>query len=245
MIINPSTKKITLEPYEEQFIKDNFHRMTNSEIAEALDLKVSKLRGFAYNMGLKRMELQYWTDEQVSFLKENYKQMGDTELTEIFEVKWYKEKGWKKGQIEKKRRYLNLKRTLAQREKIKKRNTLMGRFKGGANKRWEVTGVTPEGEKRIWYNHDNRPFVVIRLKSGFVHYNPWLWEQYYGKPPKGYVVRNFSDNLLDVSISDLKLVTRAQNAALNSRNRLPPELQQTKKLINKLSRAIKNQEKNE
>lgn len=244
MIINPSTFKITLEAHEEQFLKDNYLKMTNKQLADHLGLKRTTCNSKMMKLGLKRMELQRWTLEQTDFLKKNYKLFGDTELAEIFEVKWHKPKGWSKQHIEKKRRYLKLKRTTAQRKKIKRRNTLMGRFSECANKRWKTTGVTQKGEKRIWYNQDNSPFVVIKEKNGFVHYNPWLWEQHFGKPPKGYIVRNFSNKLLDVSIKDLKLITRAQNASLNSKNRLTPELKKTKKLINKLSIAIKNQEKN-
>lgn len=244
MIINPSTKKITLEPHEEQFLKDNFYKMTNRELANALGLKLTKLRTFAYAMGLKRMELQYWTVEQITFLKDNYKHIGDTELAEIFDVKWYKEKGWTKKHIEKKRRYLKLQRTTAQRTAIRERNILMGRFKDCAKKRWEKSRITPNGEKRIWYTSNNTPFVVIKTTTGFVHYNPWLWEQYYGKPPKGYVVRNFSNKLIDVSITDLKLITRAESAGINRTLNLTPELKEIKQLTRKLNKAILKLESN-
>lgn len=233
--------KIILEPHEEQFIKDNFYKMTNQQLANHLGLKLTKLRQFAYTMGLKRMQLEYWTDQQIQFLKDHYKEFGDTELAEIFEVKWHKQKGWSKKHIEKKRRYLKLKRTIPQREAIHERNKLMGRLAIANKKRWQTSPPTPEGEKRIWYYKDNTPFVVIKTKKGFVHYNRWLWNFHYGKVPNGYVVRNFSDKLLDVTITDLKLITRKQHAYLNSINRLSSGTKKTKQLINKLSRAIQKQ----
>lgn len=238
-------KRIILEPHEEHFIKDNFHSMTNQQLADHLGLKLTKLRGFAYRMGLKRINLEYWTDQQTQFLKDHYTEFGDTELAEIFEVKWHKDKGWTKKHIEKKRRYLKLKRTKKQREAIQERNRLTGRLAVANKKRWLAIPPALEGEKRIWYRKDNTPFVVIKTKTGFVHYNPWLWQQYYGKIPKGYVVRNFSDKLLDVSIKDLKLITRAHHSYLNTTNRLPEATKKTKQLINKLSRAIQKQQQNE
>ena len=238
-------KRIILEPHEEQFIRDNFHSMTNQQLADLLGLKLTKLRGFAYRMGLKRINLEYWTEEQIQFLKDNYKEIGDTELAEIFDVKWFKQKGWTKKHIEKKRRYLKLKRNRTQIRKIKERNIMMGRFKDCAKNMWETIGVAPEGEKRIWYRNDNTPFVVIKNNKGFVHYNPYLWKLHYGKIPKGYVVRNFSNKLLDVTINDLKLITREHNAFLNTTCRLTEETKKTKQLINQLSRAIQKQENNE
>lgn len=235
--------KITLEPHEEAFIKTHFHKRTNQELADVLGLKLTRFRQLAYAMGLKRMELQYWTEEQVVFLKENYKELGDTELAEIFEVKWHKEKGWTKKHIEKKRRYLKLKRTKAQLKRIHKRNVLMGRFKICPIKAWETMGQAAISEKRVWHHKDKSPFVVIKTKSGFMHYNPWLWEQHYGKPPKGMVVRNFSNKLLDVTITDLKLITREENARLNSVNRLPEHLKESRKLIRELNKVINKIEK--
>ena len=241
-MIRGKYNKIVLEPHEEEFIKDNFFSMTNQELANALGLKLTKLRGFAYALGLKRMELEYWTETQVDFLKLNYKEIGDTELAEIFEIKWKKNKGWTKKHIEKKRRYLNLKRTTLEKKKIKHRNTQMGRFSECAKKKWETTGQAPIGEKRIWYHPDNTPFVVIKTKKGFVHYNPWLWKKHKGKIPDGFIVRNFSNKLLEVQITDLKLITREENAYLNTSNRLTPASREIKKLSNKLLRAIKTNE---
>lgn len=238
-------KRIILEPHEEQFIRDNFHSMTNQQLADHLGLKLTKLRGFAYRMGLKRINLEYWTEEQIQFLKDNYKEIGDTELAEIFDVKWFKQKGWTKKHIEKKRRYLKLKRTKIQKEAIHKRNKLMGKLAVANKKRWITSPPADVGEKRIWYRKDNTPFVVIKTNKGFVHYNPYLWKLHYGKIPKGYVVRNFSNKLLDVTINDLKLITREHHAFLNTTCRLPEETKKTKQLINQLSRAIQKQENDE
>lgn len=228
--------KIVLEPHEKQFIKDNFYKMTNSELANALGLRLTKLREFAYAMGLKRMELEYWTEQQVDFLRKNYKEIGDTELAEIFEVKWFKAKGWTKKHIEKKRRYLKLKRTKAQQKKIQERNTLMGRFKICNEKMWLKRGVAEIGEKRIWFKKDDSPLVVIKQKEGFVHYNRWLWEQHNGPIPPGMNARNISNDPINFGIEDLILISDSENAKLNTLNRMPPEMKESVKLLRKIQK---------
>lgn len=236
MIIT-NRNKIILEPHEKQFIKNNFYKMTNKELADALGLKLTKLREFAYNMGLKRMDLQYWTPEQIQFLKDNYKTIGDTELAEIFEIKWYKSKGWTKKHIEKKRRYLNLKRTKSEIKAIKQRNIKMGRFSECAKKRWETIGEAEIGEKRVWFTSANMPMVYIKTKKGFVPYNRWLWERKKGKIPKGcnVCIKEGADRV-NFSINDLELLTNAQLSVRNTKNRLTPELSQAVKTIRQINR---------
>ena len=133
---NPANKIIFTET-QHQFLRDNFKTFTNKQLANALGLNLTRTRTELYSLGLKRMELQYWTDEQVKFLKENYTLFGDTELAEIFEVKWYKNKGWTKKHIEKKRRYLKLKRTSDEIANIRKRNALQNRY-NTSEKAWET-----------------------------------------------------------------------------------------------------------
>ena len=94
-----------------KFLKENYNTMTNQQIADSLGLKITAVRHKCYELGLYKMTLEYWTDEQVDFLLKNYKEKGDTELSEIFNEKWHKDKGWTKKHIEKQRRYLKLKRT--------------------------------------------------------------------------------------------------------------------------------------
>jgi hypothetical protein len=111
-----------------KFLKKNFYKLTNRKLADALGLKLTSVRTKCYELGLKRMELEYWTKEQVRFLRQNYKKIGDLELAEIFNQKWHKDKGWSKKHIEKKRRYLGLKRTEEEKNLIPIRTVRAGRF---------------------------------------------------------------------------------------------------------------------
>lgn len=222
---------------QEQFVRDNYLRLTNQQLADEFGMKLTTLRTRVIEMGLKRMNMEYWTDEQVQFLKDNYREYGDTELAEMFEVKWRKDKGWHKRHINKKRGYLGLQRTTEERKAISKRNTAQGRFSTSHWKRWD--GKTcPVGECRVWKQGD-RSFVVIKLKGGFVPYAHWLYEQIYGKIPKGHVVTTKDDNQLNISLSNLKLTTRAEMAAKNSKfGHLPGYLKDTIKVLNKLNKKI-------
>jgi hypothetical protein len=112
----------------EQFILDNFCQKTNKQIAQELNIPLHQVRLKAYSLGLYRISLDYWTDEQITFLKENFETIGDTELSQIFQEKFPKNKVWTKKHIDKKRKYLNLHRTPEQILLINKRNIDAGLY---------------------------------------------------------------------------------------------------------------------
>lgn len=218
-------------------MRENYETMTNRELAKAIGQNLTTTRTRLYELGLKRMELEYWTGEQVQFLRDNYREYGDTELAEIFELKWNKDKGWDKKHIEKKRCYLGLKRTKAEKNKINKRNWAQGRFADIHEKMWKERGVTPIGERKVW-RMNNRPTVVIKLKDGFVHYAHWLWQQVHGPVPEGSVVRLKDGNPMNVTLDNMQCITRAEHAQRNKLADLPDDIidvvilnRQLKKLI--------------
>lgn len=233
--------KYEFSEQEIAFIMEHFHKMTNRELATALDVTMTVVRNKCYEMGLKRMELEYWTEEQVKYLKTHYKKIGDVEIAEVFNVLYYKKKGWSKKHIEKKRRYLGLKRTPEQIQKINDRNKKQGRFSINHWKRW-AGRVTPVGEIRTWKYKNGRPFMVIKLKDGFVHYAPWLWEQLHGPVPEGYIVRLKDNNPENVTPENLEIITTAENARRNTQNNpwysYPLEFKQLIVLNNKLKKTL-------
>lgn len=196
------------------FLRNNYLDKTNTEIANALGLKLTSTRTKLYALGLKRMDLEYWTDEQVLFLNENYRNIGDVELAEIFNQLYYKAKGWSNKHIEKKRRYLNLKRTEIEKITIKERNRQAGRFSINHWKRW-AENIAPVGEIRIWTNESGRPYKVIKTEHGFVHYPQWLYILHFGVVPDGMIVRLIDDDPLNVIPENLEIISRAENALRN------------------------------
>lgn len=221
------------------FLKDNFDKLTNRELADALGCGLTATRTKLYQLGMKRMELQYWTEEQVDFLLANYKKKGDTELAIIFNKKWHKEKGWTKKHIEKKRMYLKLKRTELEKKLIKKRNTEMGMFAECAKKRWETIGVAPEGEIRIWKNsYKTNEVAVIKTKKGWVHYNRWLYESNFIKLKSDELVVTKSGKTIAEGPYDLEIINRQEHARRNSLKRYPEELRESVGLIRELQKEI-------
>ena len=108
------------------YIKHNFNTYTNHQLAIKLGITLTVLRNMTRELGLKHIELQYWTLEQINYLKENYKTKGDTEIANYFQNKFIKNKKWSKKHIAKKRRYLKLKRTQEEIKNIIQNNCLPG-----------------------------------------------------------------------------------------------------------------------
>ncbi len=108
------------------FLKENFNSMTNKQLAKKLKLKLTSVRMKCYSLGLRRIEMEYWTKEQVMVLKRKYKIMGDVEIALLFQRHYPKNKKWTKTHIAKKRKYLSLNRTHKQVQAIMHKNASPG-----------------------------------------------------------------------------------------------------------------------
>jgi hypothetical protein len=108
------------------FLKENYQVKTNPELAKGLGLRLTVTRNKLRELGLKRIEMEYWNDEMISFLKNSYKTIGDVEIAELFEKHWPKNKKWTKNHISKKRRYLKLDRTAEEIFAIASKNSSPG-----------------------------------------------------------------------------------------------------------------------
>lgn len=203
---------------EIEFLKNNFENLTNKQLASKLKLTLTMVRTKCYELGMKRMELEYWTEEQVAYLKANYKQIGDVEMAEIFQEKWPKKKGWTLKHIEKKRLYLKLQRTKEEVAAVKARNIKKGRFAICVKKRWLKTGTMAIGTVRYWKKTDSEgDFPVIKTETGYKHWNRWKWEQVYGKIPKGMNVVFKDRNNKNLTIENLMLLSNEELAIHNYR----------------------------
>lgn len=238
--------KIFLTSDQEQFVRDNFYSMTNQQIADTLGMKITALRIKMYAMGLKRMELEYWTEEQIDFLVKNYHWLGDKEIAEIFDEKYHKEKGWTRKHIEKKRRYMKLKRTEEMKRSIKAREVAKGTYSIANRRMWQTRGTNPVGTIVVW-KHGLSHITQIKSESGkYIHYNRALWIEHHGNIPEGKCVVRKDINL-DWTIDNMELISKAENARRNKAQNqaLPTELKQIVKINNKLTKKIKQHEKNQ
>ena len=208
-----------------------------------LGVKITSFRVKAYELGLKKVEMEYWTPEMITYLKRNYKKIGDVEIAERFTKLYPKNKKWTKQHIEKKRRYLKLKRTDEQQAAIKLRNTKQGRFPGY----WEYHKdlIIPDGTIKVYQNANGRIWKAIKTKKGFIPYAPWLYRKEKGRIKKGHVIRIKDGNPLNIVIDNLEMISREQNQLLNIEiiKSHPPELKELIKLTNQLNKTIKKHER--
>lgn len=192
-----------------EFLKNNFSTLTNRQLSEHLGLKITVTRHKLYQLGFKRMELEYWTPEMVDFLKANYYKMGDTEIAEVFNQKYPKKKGWSKKHIDKKRSQLGIKRNFLQIERIKSQN--LDRYRLAQKKSLQNKAFAPEGDIRVW-----RKCKVIKLNGRFVPLAPVVYKQHFGSVPIGHVVTFKDGNHHNCSPDNLTTISRSQLAAQNA-----------------------------
>lgn len=207
---------IVLTEYQKNFLCENFFKLTNPQLAEAIGLNLTTTRKHCYRLGLKRMNLEYWCEASVRFLRLYYKQVGDTELAEIFEKHWPKKKGWTKKHIEKKRRYLFLKRTKEEIELIKQRNIRLGRFALCPVNAWKTRGMAKEGDVRVW-NRDGVKVAFVKIENVFIPRNRWLWESEKGKLDRNDIIRALPGAPVMAELHHLEKISMPENAIRNKK----------------------------
>jgi|GEM_PF-808297 len=213
-----SLSKIEYLADHEAFIRENFNTYTNKELAKLLGFSLHYIRVKCHGMGLYRMELEYWTDEQVQFLKDNYQTIGDKELAEIFNSKWQKKKSWTFKHIEKKRLYLKLKRTKEQIAAIHDRNVENGRFANCPVNRWLIQGTFQEGDVRMWRTSSGRYVPYIKINNRFVHWARYTWEKEHGPvgPGINIIFKNDDPYSYPQGIEVLEALTNEELSRRNS-----------------------------
>lgn len=198
-----------------QFIQDNFGSMDARPMAQALGVKTQTLRTKYYSMGLKRIEMEYWTDEQVTYLKDTYQLIGDKEMSRIYQERWPKTKQWTIKHIEKKRNYLGLHRSKQELQTIQQRNVDNGCFLLCPVKRWEKTGVAQEGEIRYCRTHSGRMVPRIKMNGKWVFWARYIWEKLHGPIPKQHNVIFKDRDPYNLNIENLMMVSDADLSARN------------------------------
>jgi hypothetical protein len=209
-------KKVIFSDDDNKFIKENFMTMTNPDIAKTLGVTLTVLRSHAYKMGLKKIEMEYWTKDQVDYLQNNYKKKGDTEIAQIFNEKYPKNKPWTKKHIEKKRRYLNLKRTKLSKIKIHQKHVDNGVYKEASAKAWQTTRKQYAiGTIRQWGN-----IPYIKTENGYIQYARYVWINHNGNIDKDDNIYHRDNNKQNCALENLYIVKNHEQGCVN---RLSPE----------------------
>lgn len=213
------TTKYTWTDEQITFIQAYFSSMTAKQMAHALGLKVHSVRMKYYELGFKKMEMEYWDEDQLAFLNNNYKEIGDMEIAELFNALCPKQKPWTLKHIEKKRNYLGLKRTPAELKAIHQRNKENGCFKDCPRSRWRKMGVMAEGTIRLWrHGKSQRLIPYIKVEGKYTMWAPYAWVQKYGPVPAGHnvVYKVYREDL--ATLTDLHNLELLSDGELSKRN---------------------------
>ena len=140
------------------------------------------------------------------------------------------------------------------------------RFKKGqapANKGKSMSPEVYEKAKKTFYKPGHKPhntkwdghericpkdgYILIRIKEGvYKHKHRVVWENHNGPIPNNMVIRFKDSNKLNIAIDNLEMASKGDIAILNKNNfeNLPIELKSLIKTNNKLTKKIKEHEKN-
>lgn len=121
------------------------------------------------------------------------------------------------------------------------------RFKPGSCNGRAAELVMPIGSERwidgyLWRKVAQRPGASMRGNWRQVHH--LLWEQAGRTIPRGYALSFRNGNRSDIRLDNLELVSRVDLMRRNSRQNLPPEVNELLTLRAALRRRIRNLEKN-
>lgn len=82
------------------------------------------------------------------------------------------------------------------------------------------------GDGYLWVKIDDKPKVPKRVN--WVQKHVLLWEQHNGPVPEGCVVKFLDDDRTNITIENLQLITKAQNARMNQNGFHGPDPEMTK-----------------
>ena len=111
--------------------------------------------------------------------------------------------------------------------------------KGNRPHNWKPDGTIVERK-----DSSNRTYLYYKISdSNWVLYHNKIWIDYHGKIPAKHVISFKDGNTLNCVISNLELLSMAENAVRNSIHRFPPELKELIKLKSKLTKKLNNGKK--
>lgn len=104
----------------------------------------------------------------------------------------------------------------------------------------------PDGTILERIDKTGRVYKYYKVKdSHWILYHHKVWNDHYGSIPSKHVVSFKDGNSLNCDISNLELITMAENAIRNSIQRYPLEVQQIIKLNAKLKKKINGKKQNQ
>ena len=138
------------------------------------------------------------------------------------------------------------------------------RFKKGSTPWNKGLSYIPVGCDKSWFQAGHKPWqtkqdgsITERVDAGRVYkyirisecnwipLHVKIWMDANGPVPEGYIVVFKNATLPDRErLDNLEMITRQENMERNRLTQWPPDLRETIKAVNKLKKAIKNEQKN-
>lgn len=201
-------KRFSFTRDELQFMQHNYKKLTNDDLLKHINnnrpannhMSMTTFRALKKKNNFTRYGPAGWTPDKVNYLLNHYAQMGNVEIGQKL--------GFSKKQIEKKIKLLKLKRTPEMLQNIFNRNKASGRLAIANTKRWQKTGVHPEGARIIRKQQDGKLNEYIKVNGWFIPYARYAYEQAYGALPCNYIVLHYDCNRLNNALSNLYAVPR-------------------------------------
>jgi hypothetical protein len=116
----------------------------------------------------------------------------------------------------------------------------------GPNKTSFKKGNKPHNTKEVG---DTRicgkdKFLLVKVADKvWIRKEILIWEEVYGKVPKGYVVRVIDPRKNKYDINNLMIITWSENMKLNTIHKYPEELKKTIRALSKLKKTIRKNAK--
>lgn len=207
---------------EHDFLRKNYKRMTNAQLAKAINRTMGSVGYQLTKLNLVRGGRKIYTIAEIKWLKNNASKMTNKELAEKLCTTTNSIKTCimnhhiSPGRIrrfEKGHRPWNFRtKGIMNQSEASKRT----QFKKG-----HLPHTTlHDGAITIRFDHpkdrSGRPYKWIRVSVGkWVHYHRWLWEQKNGPVPKKHMVIFRDGDTMNTRLSNLKLISMAENARRN------------------------------
>ena len=193
-------------------IRALFPNMRTQDLANKLGLTYSQVANRAYSMGLRKSE--------------EFKQSDKSGMNNFIEA-------GKRSRFTKGHTPVNKGKKMSQEIYDKCKHTM---WKAGHRPHnWKPDGSIVERNDKTGKN-----YLYYKVKdSQWILYHNKIWSDHHGKIPAKHIVTFKDGNTFNCDISNLELMSMADNARRNTIHRFPEDVQQVIRLKAKLTKKIK------
>jgi len=246
--------------HDENRLREHYGRMSLEALAILLDRTPSAVRTRAQRLGISIR--QFWTPEQDEQIRRLYPDTDTAELAAML--------GRKYGALYDRAARLGVRKSseyMARHAEISRQRLLVigpeSRFKPG-HQTWNkgMKGLQIGGVETR-FKKGNRPHTWVpigteRWRDGYLcrkirddgpthrHFEAvhrLMWIEAHGPIPPGHIVVFLDKNPRNLTLDNLELISRAENARRNHMGHLPPELRQLIGMKSRLTRVINQKQK--